>query len=282
MRLVLSLFATLSLVACSDDPDVGVFPTDSATDASEDSSADVADDGAADVDEEPSDDAEPDVVEDTPVIDVSEAFCECDDDCLPLGDGSLCNGTVCTFGVPGIRCEDVGDVSDVAPGDVSEDAEPDAVPDVVPDAELDATPDAEPDAPDLADLTVTYDTTGGFTGEGGRDIRLVDGHMWVDEPFITDCDADLTTDQLTRLIDAAAAVDWASMEVSYRPPDNPTCCCDQFVYTLTVTTENAGGGTDTRFIDWCDESIGSLLPFAIDTFIAHLNDVADEVYAPCE
>lgn len=257
MRFIVSILAVLSLVACSDAP-----TGDAAGDASTDPANGPVDDTGS-------------------VVDVSEAFCDCDDDCLPLGDGSVCNGTVCTFGVPGTPCGDAGDVSDADPDATTDVASSDVEPesDVTPDVTVDA---GAPDVPEPAGLTVTYETTGGFTGEGERDIRLIDGHMWIDEPFITDCDADLTTDQLTRLIDAAAVVDWASMDDSYRPPDNPTCCCDQFIYTLTITTDSVGSGTVMRAIDWCDESVGDLLPFAIDTFIAYLNDVADEVYAACE
>jgi hypothetical protein len=82
-----------------------------------------------------------------PAEDILEAFCECDDDCLPLEDGSLCNGTVCTFGVEGTPCdepdaEDAPDVEDDAP-----DADaPDLAPDIAEDAEPDVAEDAEPEA----------------------------------------------------------------------------------------------------------------------------------------
>ena len=297
MRSLVCLIAALAFAACYTTPEVGFFPTDTTSDSVATGDTDTADDTAPDSDDDAADsaadiaadseaDGEDDTAEDVPFIDVSEAFCECDDDCLPLGDGSLCNGTVCTFGVAGTPCNEPGDVGRPDVEDVGEDpiedVEEDA--DTTPDVETDdVVPDVEedPDAVVIGGIDIVYETAGGFTGEGSRDIRVVDGVMFIDEPFGTDCDDTLSAGQMTRLIDAAGIVDWESTAASYRPSDNPTCCCDQFLYALTVILENDAGAEATWEVDWCDESIGSLLPLSIDTFVRVLNNVADELAADC-
>ncbi|MFT6399247.1 MAG: hypothetical protein ACJAYU_004012 [Bradymonadia bacterium] len=104
--------------------------------------------------------------------------------------------------------------------------------------------------------------------------------MNVDDPFGDDCSGELSSEQSERLNSAAAAVTWDSLESTYVPRDNPTCCCDQFFHTLTLTF-NEPDETFSTAIDWCDESFEVLLPPSVVTFVGTLNAIADEVATSC-
>ena len=301
------LLLSLLVLSCSGTDNGGQSPL---ADASDDASGDASGDSGADTNDDAADpgDAAVDPGDDVAIIDVSEAFCTCDDDCLPLGDGSLCNGTVCTFGVSGVPCADAGgDAGEDAPSDAPVDSAdaPDDVSDVSTDTAddaSDAATDTPVDAADAASDTATDTATdtvadaddkeginslvleisGGFSGRGERDITIRANEMSVDPPFGTFCTAPLTVEQFARLDAAALDVAWASVTDSYRPVDNPTCCCDQFLYDLSITLRETTGSTSTFATNWCDQSLSEgLLPADLLAFLEVLDAVGDEVEASC-
>src|SRR5207244_12275144 len=108
-------------------------------------------------------------------------------------------------------------------------------------------PDAGPGAAcasGIAALDLAVDTSGGFTGQGGRDHSLAGDTLSVHDPFATppDCSAKLTAQQRADLYAAAAAVEWSAVQGTYIRPENPNCCCDQIVSVLDVTLRGCDGG----------------------------------------
>ena len=132
-------------------------------------------------------------------------------------------------------------------------------------------------------LGLTLDTSGGFSGAGGRDYQLAGGVLVVEEPFGEPrrCAVELRAEQRERLLNAAGHVDWVALEPSYISPDNPYCCCDQFIYDFRATIRFASRSisVETR---WCDEShhLGEM-PWDFDLFLDELGAVGREVYAFC-
>lgn len=299
----IALCLTLSFAAgCSDENTAGDADaagsdtvSDTASDAVEtdaDGSGDVAEPDAIDTDEDPD--------EDPAVIDVSEALCTCDDDCLPLGDGSLCNGTVCTFGVDGIPCDDPPDVGDVDTDadttDVDDEDASDAddIGDAADDTDTDAADaedasDADPDAADAGDvdeakqtLIFVLDSSGGFAGMGTDDILWNDDGLTIRSPFAGDCTVGRAGYEESVLA-LAERVPWADLERSYFPPENPSCCCDQFNYELTLTLIAAAGGeVGSWTVSWCDQSrADGVLPAELEAFVSGVGDAVSALRSGC-
>jgi hypothetical protein len=104
-------------------------------------------------------------------------------------------------------------------------------------------------------------------------------------PFgdITECRTPLTENQLKRLLTGASLVDWDALDSSYRPTDNPTCCCDQISSTLSATIDLTEGDELSVSTEWCSTSITSgTMPSPFLSFLDLLSDIADEVFAACE
>jgi hypothetical protein len=88
----------------------------------------------------------------------------------------------------------------------------------------------------------------------------------------------LTEAQRIDLLQAAAAVDWRSVEPDYTDPENPLCCCDQVTYTLEVALSDAEGGRATASTRWCSHAyIERLLPAALFDFLDVLDRIGDEI-----
>ena len=131
-------------------------------------------------------------------------------------------------------------------------------------------------------LELELQSTGGFSGRGSTDFILRDGTLTVREPFgkPAECTTDLTPEQLARLLDAAAVVNWRGVAPSYRPPDNPQCCCDQFISQLTATVTRADGTATDVQTTWCE--VPSDFPAALEAFLRELQAVGDEVLPTCQ
>ena len=161
--------------------------------------------------------------------------------------------------------------------DVSEDIQPDALPDVLPDIPLPedtALPDtAHPEGVQ----SLTYTKSGGFAGWSYETI-LTGGSMTF--TFNNQvCVGALTPAQLQAIEDAAMAVDWSTVGASYILPNNPFCCCDQFVYVLDVGLDFPGEPVSVS-TTWCDEAMfGGGLPAAVADFAAAVEVVAGQI--PC-
>ena len=137
--------------------------------------------------------------------------------------------------------------------------------------------------PAARELQLRYDTDGGFAGVGDRDLTLHNRILTVTSPWgdATACSVELTRGQHERLLAAAGHVDWESLEATYVLPDNPYCCCDQFVHAWSATV-TFGDRTVFAETNWCDESrYMSLLPWAFEILLDELSAVADEVEAFC-
>ena len=115
-------------------------------------------------------------------------------------------------------------------------------------------PDAgtSPDASAPAEtVNVVRDQSGGFVGMS-ETITVKDGVLTRGE-----CTATLTAPALATLSGAAWAVEWSAVPDTYKSQSNPFCCCDQFVYDLTVELRTRGATTGTHHTSWCDESLSS-------------------------
>lgn len=132
-----------------------------------------------------------------------------------------------------------------------------------------------------ATLAVSLDSQGGFIGTGSLDYVL-DGHEFrVTDPFSSPSLVVGTIDEatLTRLYDAVEAVDWDAIPLELLPPDNPSCCCDQYVYVLNVVAPMVipVGFTQTT---WCSESVfQGLLPPELIDLVRLLAEVGAEILA---
>lgn len=134
------------------------------------------------------------------------------------------------------------------------------------------------------DIELDLDTDVGFTGLGSTDVHVHSGDVDVHDPFHdpTDCSSRLTATQRDRLLTAAARVDWAGVDSSYIRPDNPYCCCDQFVYDFSVALTANSGSIVRVSSEWCDESFfDDRMPTDFLEFIGVVNEVGDEVLATC-
>ena len=132
-------------------------------------------------------------------------------------------------------------------------------------------------------LELTLDTSGGFTGAGGRDFRLDGGVLVIEDPFGDPgrCAVELRPPQRQRLLTAAGHVDWEALAATYVSPENPYCCCDQFVYDFRATI---GFGTETIAVTttWCDESrFLGLMPWEFGLFLDELGAIGEEIDAFC-
>ena len=129
--------------------------------------------------------------------------------------------------------------------------------------------------------TLWLDTAGGFTGAGSTDYRLKDDSLAVYIPFADppECSLPLTQEQRVRLLEAASAVKWDAVRSSYRPPQNPDCCCDQITSDFTITLV-IQGETLTVDTEWCDESF-ALVPADLLAFLDVLATVGAEVREGC-
>ena len=136
------------------------------------------------------------------------------------------------------------------------------------------------------ELDLDLDTSGGFTGMGSTDYHLHDGILRVGAVYrdssTPGCAVELTQAQKGRLLTAAGHVDWVGLAPSYVNPDNPYCCCDQFVYQLETVVRFGGGSYVSAETVWCDEvyDIGSL-PWGLLVFLEELEAVGDEVLSFC-
>ncbi len=82
------------------------------------------------------------------------------------------------------------------------------------------------------------------------------------------CEVPVTNTDTAPLLPAAAAVDWPSVLPTYKNPENPFCCCDQFVYDLDVVLTAKDGTVTKVSTSWCDESMfGGTMPKPLTSFI---------------
>jgi hypothetical protein len=226
---------------------------DAVTDVASDSASDSAADATGDVSTDSSDDS---ADSDTAVADVAQ---DADD----------------TADTPVDTAND-SDVADIG-GDVAIDAADDTIADV----STDPGADTDQGTPGVIGLSLVLDSSGGFAGTGNRDIAIEASEMTVTSLDGT-CTASLTVRQRTSLFNAAAEVSWTSLPDDFLPPDNPSCCCDQFVYNLNISWLVLVGSGGSAVVDWCDQSVADgLLRPAFASFIAELNAVADAVEAAC-
>lgn len=136
----------------------------------------------------------------------------------------------------------------------------------------------------VSGIEIDLDTSGGFTGWGSTDYQVRDGVLTVHNPFgdPEDCSAPLTQVQMERLLEATAAVDWDEVEPSYRPPENPHCCCDQIITDFRIAFVTPSGETVAVTTNWCDESMfAGRLPHSLLALLDVLEEIGTEVAKSC-
>ena len=150
------------------------------------------------------------------------------------------------------------------------------------DTPADLPADRASDAMQSDDLTVNLQSDGGITGRGSLDYVLRDGVLGVHNPFGSpmDCSGTLAADVRARLTSEASEAIAAGLLPTYRRPDNPMCCCDQFTYMLSLGVTHTDGSHASATTDWCDEAIASL-PSALTVFLADLRAAGVTVAASC-
>ena len=106
-------------------------------------------------------------------------------------------------------------------------------------------------------IELHLETSGGFTGMGAGDVHIADWTASVTDPFHdpSSCTTLLQTEFLDLLLPAAEDVDWDAVAPSYRPPDNPHCCCDQIISELTVVLTDHAGESFAVSTAWCSQSL---------------------------
>ena len=135
---------------------------------------------------------------------------------------------------------------------------------------------------DIEGIELVLDSSGGFAGQGSTDYVLAQGELSVTTPFgePAECRAVLTDEQLRELLDLALAVEWDSVMPSFRPADNPNCCCDLFSHTLEVGLAHSDGGRTPVRTNWCD--VLRPLPESLQAFISRLQTLGEAVRATCQ
>ncbi|MFT7625785.1 MAG: hypothetical protein ACI9WU_004976 [Myxococcota bacterium] len=95
-------------------------------------------------------------------------------------------------------------------------------------------------------FTLQYSRSGGFAG-----MLLEINIDALGQLTSGTCIQQLSGTQITDLVAVVSGVDWVAVAASYKKPDNPFCCCDQFVYTLAASV----GVADSYSTDWCDDAL---------------------------
>jgi|GEM_PF-5880008 len=137
---------------------------------------------------------------------------------------------------------------------------------------------------DFSKLYLSLQTEGGFTGAGSLDLWLQMGLLHVSSPWGQPpyCSAYLSADTYEALYALAGAVDWAGVPATYKSPENPDCCCDQFVYEMNLSFVGPEGAASYTATTWCDESLtNGAMPQALVDFLQALDEAAHEVLASC-
>lgn len=118
------------------------------------------------------------------------------------------------------------------------------------------------------------DTTTTLDSDGMTIVKL--------GPAASTCISSLSAGQYAQLVVAAKAVDWDAVALTYKNPDNPFCCCDQIISSLTVTFLQVPKPIEEWSTDWCSESLqdGSM-PQPLLSFIDAVHELQGAVTAGC-
>jgi hypothetical protein len=105
-------------------------------------------------------------------------------------------------------------------------------------------------------LYLGVSTTGGKSGNGAFDWEVSPGKLTGYNPLAEpkNCNVPLGPNAMNTLWEAAAKVDFPSIQKSYKSPENPTCCCDQIVSSASGSFDPGAGGGGTFWTEWCSES----------------------------
>jgi hypothetical protein len=259
-----SLLALLSLcslwvLACenkaSDSGDAGL-ENDTSGDTDIDSDTDVDADSDTDADTDTDSDAETDHGTDTAQetdsggdagtdTDMTDAGSETDTDENDSGDGT-----------------DSDDESDSGDGTDS-------------DGETDTTQSGC--AFDAETFAFSLDSSGGFSGDGEGRYSYSSGVLTATAPREAPCEVALNAQERETLLDAAAAVDWDGVTSDYTSPDNPDCCCDQFIYDLTISQPGC-----PKSVHFCSDSFTlDLMPDDFEAFVDTVREMGRDAAGAC-
>jgi len=197
---------------------------------------------------------------------------------VACGDKASAGGDATTN--PDAATQDGATPADATASDAQSDAAPSN--DAVVPADAEAHPDAGTCPHPYTDLSLTLDSSGGFSGMGNKDYQLTGTSFTVTDPFAPTCTGTLTPAERDALLAAAELVQWTTLQPSYYPPANPSCCCGMFLYDLSLTLTQCPTGSLPAATAWCDQSLtDSLLPQALADFLALLDQYAAQIVAGC-
>ena len=107
----------------------------------------------------------------------------------------------------------------------------------------------------ISEVEVTFGKSGGFMG-GDAEWDLDGTTVDISDSYTqTYCVDEVTQQQISILVAAANLVDWESVKSTYINPDNPFCCCDQFVYAISLKISYSDGEVKMFDSTWCDENL---------------------------
>jgi hypothetical protein len=163
--------------------------------------------------------------------------------------------------------------------DVVKDVAPDPDEEVLSEVAEDGAGDV-PTPTEYSAIDFLYSQSGGFMGM--QEEYVLAGDQLGSKINGKDCTVQLTPQQLNTILVAAEVVDWEAVKPSYVNPENPYCCCDQFVYEVSGTLTKVAGGVTTVASTWCDESLfDNGVPKDLLDFIAVYILVAVEATENC-
>ncbi|MGE0128401.1 MAG: hypothetical protein AB7U82_10005 [Blastocatellales bacterium] len=124
------------------------------------------------------------------------------------------------------------------------------------------------------------ETSGGFSGKGVGGISVgSDGKFSASSEIRRACEDKLSSDEIKameKLISQAKPDKWRK---SYARPGNPHGYADQFIYTLKISVDKAGGSRSYE-TSWYDET-RDVLPSDLDSLVKELWKLRDRAVAKC-
>lgn len=149
----------------------------------------------------------------------------------------------------------------------------------------DLMPDPDADNVRLTSLSFLLNISGGFMATNRN--YMLEGELLTRQNLISApgeiCSGQVGQDLLLPILDQAAQVPWAELLPTYISPENPNCCCDQFIMNLQVTVHYSDATSVAASTSWCDESLAQgLVPQALVVLIEQIKDAATAIGLTCQ
>jgi hypothetical protein len=104
-----------------------------------------------------------------------------------------------------------------------------------------------------SDLELSYVSSGGLSGRGSVNYYIINRQMTTGMWAALDaggCSADLTDEQMQKVLSAANLVDWPAFQAESFP--QPQHCADYFCYNLTIRLKGCQDDFQKYTNGWCD------------------------------